>query len=489
MKTTADPTGADSARPATRPFREIPGFTPRRGSLTRLFYLDRVAALRALTEGGDLYRTRLLDKEIVVVTGPALLHELMVDRAFDMRRDALMRHVIYPLLGEGLITSDGELWRRQRKLMAPLFTPSQLSRYADDIVTCADRQVARWSDGASLDVLHETVGVTMAVAGKILFGVDMFDETDELGAALKTGLAWTGERLQSVLPLAQLAVRRGLMRLTPHVPASGAAMWERLVARLERPMILPIARDRAMSEAVATLDRRVQRMVDERRAEESGRRDLLGRLLAARDDESAGMSDKQLRDEIVTLFVAGHDTTASTLAWALDLLVRHPEAYRAAREQVDALDGPPKHEDLARLGVLVRVFKEALRIYPPIPMMAREAVRDFELGGFTIPEGTTLLLCPWATQHRADLWPDPERFDPSRFTPDAEAARPRYALLSFSGGPRVCLGMHLALMEGPLVLAAMLRRADFELLDPSPVAIDVREALRPKGMRLRVRLR
>lgn len=493
MQTTTAPSMASPLHDAPargRPLAEMPFVSPRGGrSFTRLYLEDRMTFLNELTHGGDLFRIRLLDKCPVIVTGHAELHEALVEHPTDTRRDPLMRHVIYPLLGEGLITSDGELWKRQRRIMSPIFTPAQLARYAGDIVACTQRHADVWRESEPLDVLRETTRVTMAVAGKILFDVDMFSETDALGGALAEGLHWTGERLNSPLPLAQLALRRGLLRVGKHLSGGLATLAAKGAARLEQPIFLPTAADRRMTEVVATLDQRVQRMIDTRRAEGSERRDLLGRLLAAHDDEAGGMSDKQLRDEIITLFVAGHETTASTLAWALDLLARHPDVYRRVRAQVDALDGPPRYEDLPRLDLLVRVFKETMRVYPPIHSLAREAVRDFTLGGYTIPAGETIVFSPYAAHHRAAQWPDPARFDPERFTPEAEAKRPRYTFMAFSGGPRVCLGIHLALMEGPLVLATMLRRADFERVTDGPTRAEVREALRPRGLRLRLRLR
>ncbi len=492
MQTTAavPPPPPQGAPLGARPLAEMPLVTPRGSrSFTRLYLEDRMTFLKELALGGDLFRIRLLDKCPVIVTGPAQLHEALVDHPTDTRRDPLMRHVVYPLLGEGLITSDGELWKRQRRLLSPIFTPAQLARYAGDIVTCTQRHADLWREGESLDVLRETTRVTMAVAGKILFDVDMFSETDALGGALAAGLHWTGERLNSPLPLAQLALRRGLLRVGRHLSGELATLAAKGAARLEQPIFLPTAADRRMIEVVASLDQRVQRMIDARRDEGSERRDLLGRLLAAHDDEAGAMSDKQLRDEIITLFVAGHETTATTLAWALDLLARHPDVYRSVRAQVDALGAAPRYEDLPRLDLLARVFKETMRIHPPIHSLVREAARDFTLGGYSIPAGETIVFSPYAAQHRPEHWPDPARFDPARFTPEAEAARPRYAFMAFSGGPRVCLGVHLALMEGPLVLAAMLQRADFERVTDGPTRVEVREALRPRGLRLRLRLR
>ena len=204
------------------------------------------------------------------------------------------------------------------------------------------------------------------------------------------------------------------------------------------------------------------------------------------------MTDKQVRDEILTLFVAGHETTANGLAWALYLLARNPEAYARARAAVDALGGRPATlADLERLEYLSCVFKEALRLYPPVYIISRISVADTSIAGYEVPERSIVVVSPWALQRRADLWPDPTRFDPDRFLPEAEDARPRDAWIPFSDGPRVCIGAHFAQLEGPLVLATLLQRADFALLDEREILPDQASGtLRPLGgVPMRVKLR
>lgn len=484
---------AETAPAALRDLSELPIVKSRAGaSFTQLMRKDRMRFMQELTQHGDLFRIRLIDKSPIVVIGPAQLHECLVEHNADTHKDPLQRHVTYPVLGEGLITSAGALWRRQRRLMAPLFPPSALAGYGPDIITCTEHSLGEWHDGATLDISRETTHITMNIAGKILFGVEMFSETDELAGALREVLHWTGEKLNSPLPFAQLAVRKLVERTAEKLPSSLPGVSElaqRAVRVLEQPLFLPTDRDRRVQAAVSLLDRRVQRMVDERR-QGAERRDLLGRLLAARDEDGSQLDDKQVRDEILTLFVAGHETTATTLAFALSLLCRNPETYRRARAQVDALGRAPTYEDLPRLDYLLRCFKETTRLFPAIPLLVREVERDFGLGGYRIPRDSVVVVSPYATQHRADLWPNPEAFEPERFLPEAEAKRPRHAYLAFSIGPRICLGMHLALMEGPLVLATLLHRYDFELPDARPLVADCREALRPLGgVQLRVRKR
>jgi cytochrome P450 len=232
-------------------------------SFTYLLRKDRLRFLQELSQAGDLFRVRLLDKTPIVVIGPAQVHECLVERNADTHKDPLMRHVVYPVLGEGLITSSGALWRRQRRIMAPLFPPSAISAYAPDIVACTEHCLQSWRDGDTLDLARETTHITMNIAGKILFGVEMFAEADELADALREVLAWTGRKLNSPVPLAQLAARKLIERVAGQLPAPLSQLAQRAAQRLEQPVLLPTAADRRVQAAVAILDRRVQRMVDE----------------------------------------------------------------------------------------------------------------------------------------------------------------------------------------------------------------------------------
>ncbi|MDW8283582.1 MAG: cytochrome P450 [Myxococcales bacterium] len=456
-----------------------------------LFRRNRMGFLRALVGAGDICRMRFYRKDVVLVTAPELVQEVLVERARSFEKSAVLRYLLYPLAGEGLFTSRGELWRRQRRIMAPLFSPAQISRYARDMVACAERTIDTWGDGEVRDMARETTRITMSVAGKTLFDADTFSEADELGAALTTVLAWVGRQGGSLLPVMQAQLSRSLERLSERLSPGPRDQLRALAARLHGPVLLFGRGDRAMTRAVALLDRRVQRMIDDRRAAGLHQPDLLTRLLTARDEADGGaMSDRQVRDEVLTLFVAGHETTATGLAWALYLLARHPEQYRRAQAEADALAGPPSHEDLPRLDYTQRVFKEALRLYPPVPLFSREAISDVTVGGHRLPCGTFVFLSPFATQRRPDLWSDPERFDPDRFLPEQEERRHRYAYFPFSAGPRICLGIHFALMEGPLVLATLLQRATFTLTTDAPIEPEANATLRPGGgLPMRVRLR
>lgn len=444
----------------------------------RLPFLARIAR-----EVGDIARIRVPTRDLLIVNSPDTLHQVLVSEAKAFEKSPLIRLALDPLAGEGLFTAEGALWRRQRRLMAPIFHHAKIDALAPAMVECAERICRRWRDGEQLDVANETTHITMAVAGRTLFGIDTFDEADELGHALTVALRWADSTSTSFSTALQMELLLALAAAT-HLPRPLQPFVERVVQRLKAPLLVPTRRNRELRSAIALLDARVQRMIDERRAARDPNPDLLTHLLRARDQDDGGvMDDKQVRDEIVTLFVAGHETTANGLAWAIYLLAKHPEVYARARAAVDALEGRAATlADLERLELLTRIFKEALRIYPPVYLYSRMAVADVNIGGYEIPKGTIFLLSPWAVQHRADLWSDPERFDPERFTPEAEAARPRDAWIPFSDGPRVCIGMHFAMIEAPLVLATLLQRADFELASAAEIeGADDSATLRPRG--------
>jgi cytochrome P450 len=453
----------------------------------RMGFLDRVA--REVTGVARIY---LLTRDLLIANSPEALHEVLVSKARSFEKSPMIRLVLDPLAGEGLFTAEGPLWRRQRRSMAPVFHHAKIDALAPAMVDCAEQVCARFRDGQVLDASVETTHITMAVAGRTLFGIDTFDEADALGHALTVALKWADYASSRLSTAVQMELQLALAAATG-VPARLRPVVERAAQRLKSPVLFPTPRNRELRAAIALLDQRVQRMIDERRAARDPNDDLLTHLLRAQDQDDGGvMDDKQVRDEIVTLFVAGHETTANGLAWAMYLLAKHPEQYEKARAAVDALGGRrPTLADLDRLELLTRVFKEALRMYPPVYLYSRISIADVSVGGHSVPKDTIFLISPYALQRRADLWPDPLRFDPDRFLPEADAQRPRDAWIPFSDGPRVCIGMHFAMIEAPLVLATLMQRADFELTSRADVGCsDDSATLRPRGgVPLRVKLR
>jgi cytochrome P450 len=451
---------------------------------------DLLGILRRFDEEcGALGRFNFPGQSLLVVNSPALIDELLVAKAKSFRKSKLLRGALFPLLGDGLFTSEGELWRAQRKLMAPIFQPAHLDGFAACMVESALRCADRWHDGAEIDIAAEATRITMAIAGKTLFDAETLDEADELGHALAAALGWSAQAAASLRILTQVELAGAVESVGERLGGGWRQRALGLAARLEQPILWPIERDRLLQRALEVLDRRVGRMIDDRR-NGTDRADLLSRLLGAKDG-GTGMSDRQLRDEIVTLFVAGHETTATALAWAFYFATRDASVRARLDAEVAALGGrPPTAADLPRLGYATRVFKEALRIYPPVPIYERMALEPVTIGGVDLEPGNYASIFPWALHHRPELWPEPERFDPDRFTPAAEEARPRHAWLPFGAGPRVCSGAHFALMEGPLVMAALWQRVSFELCEDREIGIDPDAAtLRPhRGIRMRVRL-
>jgi cytochrome P450 len=454
---------------------------------------DVLGLLRAVSrDAGDLVRLQAPGAELGLVTSPDALHDLLVARAKSFEKSPILKTSLEPLAGTGLFTSDGELWRRQRRLMAPLFQHDRLGEYADTMRACAERVVAGFRDGETRDLFKDTTRIAMAVAGKTLFDADTFDDADAIGAAITDGLEWVNEATVSLLMILQLRVKAALDEAGPAAPERLRRLAASLSARLTKPILLPGERSRKLERAIALLDDRVARMIAERRAAGLTRPDLLTHLLAARDeDDGERMTDKQVRDEVVTLFVAGHETTATALAWALHLLAGDEGARRRLRAEVDALGGAPAgFAELPRLPFALQVFKEALRLYPPVYLVGRVAIEDTEIAGHAIERGTVLLYSPFVVHHRADVWPEPDRFDPSRFTPEAETSRHKLAFVPFGAGPRTCIGNHFALMEGPIVLATLVERAELEPAYRGEIVSEGFATLRPKGgVPMRVRLR
>jgi cytochrome P450 len=451
---------------------------------------SRLNFFRDVGRQGGLVRARFLFRDVLFANDPASAHEVLVEKARSFEKSPGLRLLLHYLAGRGLFTAEGELWRRQRRLMAPLFAPSAVSHYARQMHEVTLRALARYRDGDAVDLARETTRIAMGVVGRALFDSDTFDGADEIGDVITTGLGWVNDNAGSAALIVHIVALNALDAL----PARLDAVRGPLRARFEEPFLLKGAHSPGLRAAIARIDHLVQRMIDERRRAPGKGDDLLGRLLSARDAEDAsfaGMSDRQLRDEAVTLFVAGHETTATALSWTFYLLAKHPAWRDRVQAEVDALPpGPVSFESAAQLGTTLRVFKEAMRLYPPVDLLARRTLEPVTLGGASAPARTIVFVSPWVVHRHAPTWPDPERFDPDRFLPEAEAARPRSAWLPFGAGPRICIGNHFAMLEGPIVLATLMRAATFEIDASRDIEPEAFATLRPKGgMPAVVRLR
>lgn len=444
--------------------------------------------VRLHEELGDAGVFRIFGFPLLSLASPELIHEVFIEKARLFEKSLALRIAFYPLAGTGLFTAEGDLWRTQRRRMAPLFHPAPVKTYESAMTDVIDRCMSTWRDGDVIDAGKEMTRITMAVVGKVLFDAETFDEADEIGAAITVMfnyLADMGGSLSLTLRAAGLSLLLGLDDL----PEWAVRARERIVDLTMSPHKWPLLpQSKRLAHAVETMDSGITRMIAERRRSTLAKDDVLSRILQARDEDGSRMSDKQIRDEAVTLFVAGHETTATSTTWSLYFLSRHPEIYRRYKAEVASLGGRLSPGDTEKLTYTTGVLKEALRFYPPAFLLDRVATEDTTIGNYELPAQAFVAISPYALHRRPALWPNPLRFDPERFTPAAEAARPRLAWLPFGAGPRVCIGAQFAMQEGLLVLARMAQRFDFEPLDHAPIGPSYATALRPaRPVMLRLR--
>lgn len=429
-----------------------------------------------------LVRGRILHLPLALPARPEACHEVLVTKARSFEKSPGLRILLHDLGGQGLFTSEGEHWRRQRKLMAPIFTPAALAQFPEMMRLTTLRAADQMRPGQTLDLAHETTRIAMTIVGNALFGTDTFDEVDELGEALTTALGWVNDAVTAPGIGAHIFAMDAASDLAERTSGRLARVLEGLHDSFERPFLVPGSRSPELQQAIGTIDARIRELVRERRREGLDRPDLLSRLLAAQDAEDGAMTDTQVRDEVVTLFVAGHETTATSLAWSFYLLARHPKIRERVVAEADAFgDEPIEDYDPARLELTTRVFREALRLYPPVTLLPRRTLEDVEIAGTLVPRRTVTFVSTWAQHRRADVWEDPDRFDPDRFLPEREAERPKGSYLPFGLGPRICIGMHFAMIEGPIVLATLLRRFHFEIDPEREIVEDEFATLRPRG--------
>ena len=366
------------------------------------------------------------------------------------------------LLGNGLVLNEGESWLRQRRLMQPAFHRRRIARFAEVVTEETEEMLGRWDarppGGLPLDVAREMTLLTQGIIVKTMFGTNVGPEGEKIARAFDVALS--GINLRFLLPL-----------------------W---FGRL------PVPANRRFERALATLDEAVYRIIRERRREtRDGTDDLLSMLMEARDEETGeGMGDRQLRDEVMTVYLAGHETTAMALSWLWYLLSKNPESARKVREEVIATagEGALGVGHLPGLAYTRMVVDETLRLYPSAWLLSRRAIRDDEVGPYRIPAGTMLFLSPFVTHRKPDLWENPEGFDPERFAPGRDDVGPRYAYFPFGGGPRLCIGNNFALMEATLVVASVTRRYGLDLVPGREVKVRERSSLVPyPGMPMALR--
>lgn len=434
--------------PAVATVPAVPGL-PVVGNLPA-FRRDRLALQDAAARLGPLGRFQLLHVPVYVTADADVAHRILVEEADAFTKSAGLGFLA-PVLGEGLLTAEGELHRRHRKLLAPAFAPRRLAAYGEVMVDETLAQLARWPAAPRrVDLAAELMQLTLAIAGRTLFGATLRQDAAQ--------------------------VARG-MDLALH------AMVASLTSPLRLPYPWPLPRHLRMWRGARLLDDVVYRMIDARRRQGGDHGDVLSVILQARDEgDGRGFTDRQVRDEVMTLLLAGHETTANALTWTWYELGRHPAVLDALRAEVAAVVGARRVtvDDLPALPLVAAALDEAMRLHPPAYNVGRQARRPVELAGHRLPAGATIVVSIRGIHRRAAYWPDPSAFHPPRMLAEARRARPRHHYLPFGAGPRVCIGQHFALLEAQLALVTLLQRAHIEPR-PGEVAPEPLVTLRPLG--------
>lgn len=405
-----------------------------------------------------------------LISDPTAIHDVLRNTNRTYSKGYYRDPILNLLLGNGLVTSEGEFWMRQRRLSQPAFHPRQLETYAQAMFDLTDDTVRRWSEKPqqTIDIHVEMMRLTMRIVAKTLFDFDTETEhnrtavSDSMDTILKEYYAQMGNiwyYLLSLLKWSQLSTPSG----------------------------------RRITQAVNRLDQVIYQMIETRRLHGQNRKDLLTALLQARDaEDGSGMTDPQLRDELMTLFLAGHETTANTLSWAFDLLSRHAAVKQKLFAELErVLHGKPvRLHHLSQFTYTDHVLKEVLRLRPPVWWISREANEDVEILGYTLPKGSEIAMSQWVMHHDPRYFPDPESFVPERWENDREKQLPKTVYFPFGGGPRICIGNHFALMEAKVILATILQRFDIKTVPDHTVKLEPSITLRPQsGVRLEVTVR
>lgn len=435
--------------PAGPRYRSLMGALPavRRDPLSFLMETRR--------QYGDVSRYRLGPIISHLVAHPDGVRQVLQENVKNYTKDHISYDVVRWVAGNGLLTSQGDFWLRQRRLAQPAFHRQKIADLGAGMVAAAESMADAWqapaAAGRPFDVAEEMMRLALRIVGDALFGTSVEQQAMAIGHSFTT-------------------------------------LSDQVVTRFRTfnliPPVLPTRFDREWRAALADLDRVVYQIIAARRADDERGGDLLAMLMHARDEETGEqMTDKQLRDEALTMLVAGHETTATTLAWAWALLDRHPEARERLERELDrVLAGrAPTIADLPQLSYTRMVIDETMRLYPPVYILSRKVMRDDEIGGYRIPGGSSVDISPYVTHRHPEFWERPEAFMPERFAPEQSAARHKYAYIPFSTGPRMCIGNSFAMIEATLVLATLARRYRLRLpaghlLTPAPLV-----TLRPAG--------
>jgi cytochrome P450 len=399
---------------------------------------------------GDVVPFRMGPRPCLLISDPDFIEQVFITNAKLFIKHFGLR-MYKPVLGNGLVTSEGDFWRRQRKLSAPAFQPSRLAAYAQVMLDATGRMLDTWQGTQVRDVHADMTHLTLEIACKTLFGIDASADAAVVGETLNVAMQVIGERMRRVI---------------------------------RAPLWFPTAANRRLHHSMRTLDDIVSRMIAQGRdSKDANRADLLTILLRQQDDDGSVMTDRQLLDEARTLFVAGHETTALTLTYALFLLAKSPELQDQVRKEIEvALDGrAPAHSDLPALRAVRNVVYESLRLYPPADVLGREALDDITIKGIDIKKGMNIFASTWVMHRDPRFFEQPEIFLPARWTDEFEKSLPRFAYFPFGGGPRFCIGQSFAVTEATLALATIIQQADFKLAPNFDLQLWPAITLRPRN--------
>jgi cytochrome P450 len=401
---------------------------------------------------GDLVSFRLATRHFYLISHPKLIEQSLVKQSdvFVKMYDPKKPNGLALVLGRGLLTSQGELWQRQRRLMQPVFQRSNVALLLPQIVDAGNHLLARWrqlGDGAQVNLPDEMLRVTLEVITQTMFSTSVLDKVDRLAPALDTLLRFAAKTVMNPLRL---------------------------------PLFVPTQANRQFKAAKTLLDGIIYEIIGQRRSQTESHNDLLEMLLNASDDNGNKMSDRQIRDEVITIFTAGHETTANLLTWTLYLLARHPDVLTRLRRELDQLpqERIPTAEDLQQLVYTRAVLNESMRLYPPAGILMRKIARDTEIDGYSLKQGRLAIFSIYNIHHHPDFWPQPEQFDPERFLSDDSR---RFVFMPFGTGERVCIGNHFALLESQVLLGMILRHFDVQLLNTEEAEVEMAVTIKPKG--------
>ncbi len=387
---------------------------------------------------GDVVPIQMGRERVLMINSPDYIKQILQDNYPNYRKSDFYAK-LRPIFGDGIFLSEGDVWRQQRQAVQPAFHKEMIEKLASEVDSTVGDLLRRWhskyGDGESFDVSPEMMRVTLDVVLRALFDVRLGNEADAVHDALTVILTEVERRIWSLTKIGEY---------------------------------LPTKRKRSFQRAMSTLDDFVNRIVERRRGDSTPHNDLLSMLL---DRYGEPRDAQMLRDQIMSMVLAGHETTAGALSWSWYLLSKNPSVERRLKEEVGTVlgDRPPTIADLPRLSFARMVFEESMRLYPPVWTISRTALNDDVIGGVQVKAGTTVMLCPYAIHRSPRYWENPEGFDPERFSPDRSKLRHPYAYFPFGGGPRACIGKQFALTEGPLVLAGVMQSYRLEIVSGHPV--------------------